>query len=112
MEMNGGFICHFATLIFVVHKKISTWKKLSGRPRVIDKAAVLQVIHDRVTTSPSELAKNLNVDRATVYRRMKEINQDEIDQALGAITEGDLQPAETDFTIFCKISTSKWNFIS
>lgn len=80
---------------------------MSGRPRVIDKAAVLQVIHDRVTTSPSELAKNLNVDRATVYRRMKEINQEEIDQALGVIAEGDLKPTETDFTIFCKIPEVK-----
>lgn len=71
--------------------------------RAIDKAAVLQVIHNCVTTSPSELAKNLNVDRATVYRRLKEINQEEIDQASGVITEGDLKPAETDFTLFCKI---------
>ena len=71
--------------------------------RAIDKAAVLQVIHNCVTTSLSELAKNLNVDRATVYRRLKEINQEEIDQASGVITEGDLKPAETDFTLFCKI---------
>jgi len=50
---------------------------LNGRPRVIDKVAVLQVIHDRVTKSPSELVKNLNVDRATVYRRTKRLNQEE-----------------------------------
>ena len=76
---------------------------MSGIPRVIDKVAVLQVIHDRVTKSPSELVKNLNVDRATVYRRMKEINQEEIDQALGVITEGDLKPADMQFDLFSKI---------
>jgi len=80
---------------------------LSGRPRVIDKAAVLQVIHDSVTISPSELAKNLNVARATVYRRMKEINQEEIDQALGMITDGDLKPAEMEFDLFSKIPEVK-----
>jgi DNA invertase Pin-like site-specific DNA recombinase len=65
-----------------VAQKIASGKELSGRPRVVDKAAVLQVIHDSVTISPSELAKSLNVDRATVYRRLKEISQEEIDQAL------------------------------
>ena len=67
---------------------------MSGRPRVVDKVALLQVIHDTVTVSPSELAKSLNVARATVYRIMKEISQEEIDQALGIITEGELKPAE------------------
>jgi len=73
---------------------------LSGRPRAVDKAAVLQVIHDTVTVSPSELAKSLNVARATVHRRMKEIKQEEIDQALGIITEGELKPAEMEWDLF------------
>jgi hypothetical protein len=95
------------TLFFVVRKKFAGAKKLSGRPRVIDKAAVLQVMHDRLTISPSELAKTLNVARATVYRRMKEIKQEEIDQALGGITEGDLKPAEMEFDLFCQIPEVK-----
>ena len=61
---------------------------MSGRPRAADKAAVLQVIHDTLTFSPSEIAKSLNVARSTVYRRMKEIKQEEIDQALGISTVG------------------------
>jgi hypothetical protein len=73
---------------------------MSGRPRAANKAAVLQAIHDSVTVSPSELAKSLNVDRATVYRRMKEINQEEIDQALGIITEGELKPSEMEWELF------------
>jgi len=80
---------------------------MSGRPRAVDKAAVLQVIHDTVTISPSELAKSLNVARATVYRRMKEINQEEIDQALGIITEGELKPAEMEWELFQKFPDVK-----
>jgi integrase len=80
---------------------------LSGRPRAVDKAAVLQVIHDTVTVSPSELAKSLNVGRSTVYRRMKEINQEEIDQALGIITEGELKPAEMKWELFQKFPDVK-----
>ena len=84
----------------MVRKKFAGAKKLSGRPRAADKAAVLQAIHDSVTISPSELAKSLNVARATVYRRMKEINQEEIDQALGIITEGELKPSEMEWELF------------
>jgi integrase len=73
---------------------------MSGRPRAVDKLAVLQAIHDGITVSPSELAKSLNVDRATVYRRMKEIKQEEIDQALGSITEGELKPSEMKWAVF------------
>jgi len=73
---------------------------MSGRPRAVDKAAILQVIHDAVTVSPSELAKSLNVGRSTVYRRMKEIKQEEIDQALGIITEGELKPSEMEWHVF------------
>jgi integrase len=73
---------------------------MSGRPRAMDKLAVLQAIHDGITVSPSELAKSLNVDRATVYRRMKEIKQEEIDQALGSITEGELKPSEMKWAFF------------
>jgi len=80
---------------------------MSGRPRAVDKAAVLQVIHDCVTVSPSELAKSLNVNRATVYRRMKEIKQEEIDQALGIITEGELKPAEMKWELFKKFPDVK-----
>jgi len=80
---------------------------MTGRPRATDKAAVLQAIHDQVTTSPTELAKNLNVNRATIHRRLQEIKQEEINQALGVITEGNLKPAETDFTVFCKIPEVK-----
>ena len=76
---------------------------MNGRPRVVDKAAVLQVIHDTVTISPSELAKSLNIGRATVYHRLKEINQEKVYQALEVITEADPKPTETDFTIFNKI---------
>jgi len=84
----------------VVRKKFAGAKKLSGRPRAVDKAAVLQAIHDSVTVSPSELAKSLNVGRSTVYRRMNEIKQEEIDQALGIITEGELKPAEMEWGVF------------
>jgi integrase len=80
---------------------------MSGRPRVVDKTAVLRVIHDTVTISPSELAKSLNVARATVYRRMKEINQEEIDQALGLIEEGELKPAEMKWELFQKFPEVK-----
>jgi integrase len=73
---------------------------MSGRPRAVDKAAVLQVIRDTVTVSPSELAKSLNVNRATIYRRMKEINQEEIDQALGSTSEGELKPSEMEWDVF------------
>jgi integrase len=75
-------------------------ERMSGRPQAADKAAVLQVIHDTITTSPSELAKSLNVGRSTVYRRMKEIKQEEIDQALGIIIEGELKPSEMESDVF------------
>lgn len=90
----------FATYFLWFAKKLAARKNLSGRPRAIDKQAVLQVIHDSLTVSPSELAKSLNVARATVYRRMKEINQEEIDQALGIITEGELKPSEMEWELF------------
>jgi integrase len=80
---------------------------MSGRPRAADKAAVLQAIHDSITVSPSELAKSLNVGRATVYRRMREINQQEIDQALGIITEGELKPSEMSWELFKKFPEIK-----
>jgi integrase len=81
--------------------------RVSGRPRAVDKAAVLQAIHDGITVSPSELAKSLNVGRSTVYRRMREINQQEIDQALGIITEGELKPSETEWELFQKFPEIK-----
>jgi hypothetical protein len=80
---------------------------MSGRPKAATKAEVLQVIHDTVTVSPSELAKSLNVNRATVYRRLQEINQEEIDQALGINENSQLTPAEKDFKVFCTIPKVK-----
>jgi hypothetical protein len=80
---------------------------MSGRPKAVTKAEVLQVIHDTVTVSPSELAKSLNVNRATVYRRLKEIKQEEIDQALASITEAELKPAEMEFDVFFTIPKVK-----
>jgi DNA-binding Lrp family transcriptional regulator len=80
---------------------------MSGRPKAATKAEVLQVIHDTVTMSPSELAKSLNVNRATVYRRLQEINQDEIDQALGINENSKLTPAEKEFKVFCTIPKVK-----
>ena len=80
---------------------------MSGRPRAVDKTTVLQVIRDSMTVSPSELAKTLNVNRATIYRRMKEIKQEEIDQALGIITDGELKPAEMKWELFQKIPDVK-----
>jgi DNA-binding Lrp family transcriptional regulator len=80
---------------------------MSGRPKAATKAEVLQVIHDTVTVSPAELAKSLNVDRATVYRRLKEINQEEIDQALGINESSKLTPAEKEFRVFLSIPKVK-----
>jgi integrase len=91
----------------VVRKKFLAAKKLSGRPRAVDKATILQTIHESVTISPSELAKSLNVGRSTIYRRMKEINQEELDQALGIITEGELKPAELEWELFQKFPDVK-----
>ena len=80
---------------------------MSGRPKAATKAEVLQVIHDTVTVSASELAKSLNVNRATVYRRLKEINQEEIDQALGVNEKSKLTPAEKEFKVFFTIPKVK-----
>jgi DNA-binding Lrp family transcriptional regulator len=80
---------------------------MSGRPKAATKAEVLQVIHDTVTVTPAELAKSLNVSRATVYRRLKEISQEEIDQALGVNENSQLTPAEKDFKVFCTIPQVK-----
>jgi transcriptional antiterminator len=80
---------------------------MSGRPKAATKAEVLQVIHETVTVSASELAKSLNVDRATVYRRLKEINPEEIDQALGVNEKSKLTPAEKEFRVFFTIPKVK-----
>jgi hypothetical protein len=80
---------------------------MSGRPKAATKAEVLQVIHDTVTVSPAELAKNLNVGRSTVYRRLKEISQQEIDQALGVNEKSKLTPAEKEFRVFFTIPQVK-----
>ena len=80
---------------------------MSGRHKAATKAEVLQVIHDTVTVSASELAKSLNVNRATVYRRLKEINQKEIEQALGINEKSKLTPAERNFRVFFTIPKVK-----
>jgi hypothetical protein len=49
------------------------------------------------------LAENFNVDRVTVHRRMREISREEIDKALGVITQEDLKPREREFDLFCRI---------
>jgi transposase len=80
---------------------------MSGRPKAATKAEVLQVIHDTVTVSASELAKSLNVGKSTVYRRLKEIDQEEIEQALGVNENSKLTPAEKEFKVFMTIPQVK-----
>ena len=80
---------------------------MSGRPKAATKQEVLRVIHDNVTVSASELAKSLNVGKATVYRRLQEISQQEIDQALGVNESSKLTPAEKEFKVFYTIPKVK-----
>jgi hypothetical protein len=61
-----------------------------GRPRTLTKEALLRAITELSTTRPSTLAKKLNVDPATVYRRFKEVTLEEKKEALGISTEKEL----------------------
>jgi integrase len=72
----------------------------AGRPQAATKQDVLKAIHDYKTTSASKLAKQLSVARATVYRRLQEINANEISQALGIIREAELKPAQMQYAVF------------
>jgi len=53
-----------------------------GRPRKVSKEKLLDTIRELGTIKPSELAKILNVSRATIYRRLEEISEDEKSVAL------------------------------
>jgi len=75
----------------------------AGRPEAATKQQVLQAIHDWKTTSATEIARQLNVARATVYRRLQHVSAREISEALGIIREAELKPAEMQYTIFRKI---------
>jgi integrase len=81
----------------------SETEKRAGRPQATTKQNVLEAIHDYKTTSATQLANHLNVARATVYRRLQQINKNEIHQALGIIQESELKPAQMQYAVFQKI---------
>jgi integrase len=76
-------------------------KRMSGRPRAADKAAILQAIHEYKVTSPYKIAEKLNCGKSTIYRRLEQISQNEIDEALGLVSEaGTLKSAEEEWDVF------------
>jgi len=78
-------------------------EKRTGRPQTATKQDVIKAIRDHKTTSATEIARHLAVGRATVYRRLKQINAYEINEALGIIHEAELKPAQMQYDVFKKI---------
>jgi integrase len=76
---------------------------MSGRRKAVTKREVLAAIKDHQTTSVGKLVKILKVGRATVYRRINEISEKEIKEALGIVADNQLKPVERDYGVFCQI---------
>ena len=81
---------------------------MSGRPKAVDKVAVLQAIHECKITSPYEIAEKLGCGKSTIYRRMGEISQNEIDEALGLVSEAAAsKPVEQKWDVFRRLPEVK-----
>jgi integrase len=73
---------------------------IGGRKERITTDDVLKAIRHYLTTSPSELAEKLECARMTVYRKMQEIPQDQIDQIFKDLAESELKPFEMEWETF------------
>ena len=82
-------------------------QKRAGRQQAATKQDVLNAIHNHKTTSATEIAKHLNVARATVYRRLQQISPSEISVALGVVHETELNPAQMQYKVFQNIPEKK-----
>lgn len=74
-----------------------------GRKPKLTTEILKKAIHEYASSEPTLLAKKLEVNRTTVWRRMKEIPQQEIDRILREVAEFELKPAERDYNIFLQI---------
>lgn len=62
-----------------------------GRPEALSKEELLNAIRRWRTESPTELAEKLNISRITVWRRLKEIPKEEIEQIMKVISKEQLK---------------------
>lgn len=73
---------------------------IGGRPKTLEKDELLIAMKHYATRSPSELAEKLDVSRMTIYRRMKEIPNEDIEAIFEKLAEQDLKPYETAYNIW------------
>lgn len=89
-------------------KKMSVGKTIVrngevGRPKKVTVEEVKEAIAKHQTTSPYELAEKLDTSHMTIYRRLKKIPEEEIDNLLKALTEEQLKPSEMEYEVFLKL---------
>jgi len=71
-----------------------------GRAKKIRKQDVLDAIAKYQTASPYELAKKLEVSHMTIYRKLKDIPQEQIDGIFHELSEEELKPYEMEYEVF------------
>jgi len=80
-----------------------SYLKKIGRPRAVGREQILRAIRKYGITSESELAEKLNVGRTTIWRRLQEIPEEQIDAVLKELSETKLKPSQYDWKVFLKI---------
>jgi len=82
-------------------------EKAVGRPQALTKEELVDAIRSYATSSPTELARHLNVNRVTVHRRMKEIPKETINRIFEELGEVDLKPYQMKYEVFLAIPEVK-----
>lgn len=75
----------------------------AGRKKSLTKQDLLSAIREYAITSPSVLAKKLNISRITVWRVMQEISEEEINAVFKELAESELKPYQMKYEEFCQI---------
>lgn len=76
---------------------------IGGRKIALTKDDLLKAIYRYKTRSPTDLAEKLNVARRTIYRRLEEISEEEIDAIFMELAQSDLTPEQTEYDVFLQI---------
>lgn len=76
---------------------------IGGRKKALTKQELLDAIRKYKTRSPTELAEKLNVGRRTIYRRLDDIAEEEIEAIFQELAQSELTPEQTEYDVFLLI---------
>lgn len=76
---------------------------VGGRPEKLSEAKLLRAIGRHQTISASILSKKLHIDRTTIWRKLKKIDPQLIEDILAQIKDDELKPTERTYHAFIRI---------